>query len=892
MGFYIRKSIKAGPFRFNLSKSGIGVSAGVPGFRVGTGPRGNYVHMGRGGVYYRATLGGSSPHRAAVRPASPQWLPADVHSSGIVMEDVTGSTAMELAPTGGGDIVEQLNAAAARTPWGWWAVAASALLGLVTMPFGLILWLILTPVCVWLVLNDRAHKTVVLFYDVNDEHHIWFDKLVTTWSWLTGSQRIWRIMQSGAVTTTYQFKTNAGAGRVINRVNAPATITGPTQLSTNIAVPSVVAGSAALYFLPDRVLIREGKHFSDITYAELHLDSGSTRFIEDNTPPADAQQVDYTWQYVNVKGGPDRRYNNNRMLPIMLYGTIGLTSRQGLHWQLQVSRKDAAAPVCRALSNAPALTAAPPVVNPPLKNTAPPPSQPQPPRRTAFVTNPVGLQPAVPAPPAQPRSKQSQKRAMQPTPRPTIMCAQLTRKPTPYPVGGLTFTAIDIETTGLDPRTDRIIEIGLVKFAADGTIVDEFSTLINNPGSSPGALAVHGICDADLVGAPTTEQVLREVFAFMTGTVLVAHNLEFESDFLVAAAQRADLRLPGNVLGICTLGTSRRQLDGRAFSLTSMYKTATGRWIDHQHTALADARAVREVFLWLLAQSPAPLHLTMAPPPKTEAAAAVEQCQISCRPVPLVRASVAELLAAFPQSPTPRHGDAAEVDTYQNLLARAVEDGRLSYEEADSLTKQARLTRLTGTQLRALHQQAWDNTYPDAKTADWASFTPTQRREMFLLADALGLAKLADSIHQVIEECAEPAPPEHARYLRYLRIAIVGDDTSITDLREHAEEYGAKLAIKITKTVQWMVTPTPDSADSRHTTARALGIPLLNPTQGWIQINEAIREAEMKAFERQQEIAASAALREQRAAEADAYWRPTWRPGELDHDPGPQAWDE
>jgi hypothetical protein len=39
VGFYVRKSVKAGPFRFNLSKSGIGVSAGVPGFRVGTGPR-------------------------------------------------------------------------------------------------------------------------------------------------------------------------------------------------------------------------------------------------------------------------------------------------------------------------------------------------------------------------------------------------------------------------------------------------------------------------------------------------------------------------------------------------------------------------------------------------------------------------------------------------------------------------------------------------------------------------------------------------------------------------------------------------------------------------------------------------------------------------------------
>src|SRR5690348_876484 len=56
MGLYFRKSVRVGLLRFNFSKSGIGVSAGVPGFRVGTGPRGNYVHMGRGGVYYRASL--------------------------------------------------------------------------------------------------------------------------------------------------------------------------------------------------------------------------------------------------------------------------------------------------------------------------------------------------------------------------------------------------------------------------------------------------------------------------------------------------------------------------------------------------------------------------------------------------------------------------------------------------------------------------------------------------------------------------------------------------------------------------------------------------------------------------------------------------------------------
>jgi hypothetical protein len=57
MGFYIRKSFKIGPFRFNLSKSGVGLSAGVKGARVGVDARGKkYVHVGRAGIYYRRTL--------------------------------------------------------------------------------------------------------------------------------------------------------------------------------------------------------------------------------------------------------------------------------------------------------------------------------------------------------------------------------------------------------------------------------------------------------------------------------------------------------------------------------------------------------------------------------------------------------------------------------------------------------------------------------------------------------------------------------------------------------------------------------------------------------------------------------------------------------------------
>ena len=67
MGFSFRKSIKLGPLRVNLSKSGIGLSAGVRGARVSKGPRGTYLNVGTGGVQYRKKLDGTSEREARVR---------------------------------------------------------------------------------------------------------------------------------------------------------------------------------------------------------------------------------------------------------------------------------------------------------------------------------------------------------------------------------------------------------------------------------------------------------------------------------------------------------------------------------------------------------------------------------------------------------------------------------------------------------------------------------------------------------------------------------------------------------------------------------------------------------------------------------------------------------
>lgn len=71
MGWFLRKSFGIGPIRLNLSKSGFGLSAGIKGLRIGTGPRGRYIHGGREGLYYRQSLQSrSKPGELAQEPMS------------------------------------------------------------------------------------------------------------------------------------------------------------------------------------------------------------------------------------------------------------------------------------------------------------------------------------------------------------------------------------------------------------------------------------------------------------------------------------------------------------------------------------------------------------------------------------------------------------------------------------------------------------------------------------------------------------------------------------------------------------------------------------------------------------------------------------------------------
>lgn len=97
------------------------------------------------------------------------------------------------------------------------------------------------------------------------------------------------------------------------------------------------------------------------------------------------------------------------------------------------------------------------------------------------------------------------------------------------------FIAFDTETTGLEPKTNNIVEIGAVKFDRRGPI-SRFSVLIN-PGIPMPAEAskVNGITDAMLRNQPPLEAVLPDFLRFIDRGILVAHNAPFDMSFLNTA---------------------------------------------------------------------------------------------------------------------------------------------------------------------------------------------------------------------------------------------------------------------------------------------------------------------------------------------------------------------
>lgn len=355
MPFYLRKSISAGPFRFNFSKGGVGVSVGVKGLRIGTGPRGHYVHAGAGGLYYRATIRrAGEAHSVSTSTRSPPPPATDTRlRDNVDLVEVTSGNVLEMRDVKFSSVLEELNAKQKQISIANMLVWVCPTL-FVTACFidkALAVAIALTAVPAYFIGRwfDSFRRSTVLFYDLDASVTNAYEGFTKAFDQLSACQGKWHVQAGGAVQDLVTWKHNAGASHIVQKKPTTITYALPRVVKSNVTPPAIHVGKRVLYFLPDIVLMEDSDSFGALAYGDLRLTWQDSRFIEEGSVPTDSTVVGHTWKHPNKSGGPDRRFSSNYQIPICLYEIAHFKSNSGVNELIEVSKTGTIAPLARSI---------------------------------------------------------------------------------------------------------------------------------------------------------------------------------------------------------------------------------------------------------------------------------------------------------------------------------------------------------------------------------------------------------------------------------------------------------------------------------------------------------------------------------------------------------------
>ncbi|MBO7203673.1 MAG: 3'-5' exonuclease [Bacteroidales bacterium] len=152
----------------------------------------------------------------------------------------------------------------------------------------------------------------------------------------------------------------------------------------------------------------------------------------------------------------------------------------------------------------------------------------------------------------------------------------------------------DIESTGLNVATDRIVEISIVKINPDGS--EEIKTRRINPTIpiSPEAQKVHGISDEDVKNEPTFAQIAKSLAKWMEGCDIAGYNsMKFDIPLLSEEFLRADVDFDFRKRKLVDVQNIFHKMEQR--TLTAAYKFYCQKDLENAHSAEADTLATYEI---------------------------------------------------------------------------------------------------------------------------------------------------------------------------------------------------------------------------------------------------------------------------------------------------------
>ncbi|MBK9099210.1 MAG: GIY-YIG nuclease family protein [bacterium] len=161
------------------------------------------------------------------------------------------------------------------------------------------------------------------------------------------------------------------------------------------------------------------------------------------------------------------------------------------------------------------------------------------------------------------------------------------------------FSVLDVETTGLSARNNRIIEIGIVKIK-NLKIVDRYSTLINPGCDIPYFITQFtGIANSDVEYSPGFYDTAEEIEELIGNSIIGGHNLSFDEGFLRYEFIRNGFE-PLSNLNVCTLKLSRKVFPSLKSKSLASVSEHLGIVNKDSHRALSDAEATAKILIKLI----------------------------------------------------------------------------------------------------------------------------------------------------------------------------------------------------------------------------------------------------------------------------------------------------
>ena len=153
---------------------------------------------------------------------------------------------------------------------------------------------------------------------------------------------------------------------------------------------------------------------------------------------------------------------------------------------------------------------------------------------------------------------------------------------------------VDIETTGGSPQTSRVLEIAVIKQHPIGR-VETFQTLLNPDEAIPSFITnLTGITEANIVSAPYFNQIAFKLYDFLSDSLFVAHNVNFDLSFIASEFRRLGVDfMPTKA---CTVRLARSLYPGHKSYRLDAIIDRHQILIKDRHRAMADAQAIADFY--------------------------------------------------------------------------------------------------------------------------------------------------------------------------------------------------------------------------------------------------------------------------------------------------------